>query len=89
MLQFYYFDWQGTSDELKEMDEHWKKGCEMVEGITFKGRYVPHQPKYHFVYIFKTDNYSKFTEAWQKSGAPQRDYSKVSHGSVHVFTEPT
>ena len=87
MLQMYYFDWFGNQEELKEMDKYWKKACDKVEGITFKGRWVPHQPKWHYVYIFDTDDYMKFNEAWLKSGAAPRDYSKFTHGSVHVLSE--
>ncbi|MCX6655128.1 MAG: hypothetical protein NTY03_08410 [Candidatus Bathyarchaeota archaeon] len=48
MLIIEYFDWFGTQEELKKLDEDVKKACTEVKGVTYKGRYSPHQKMFQW-----------------------------------------
>ncbi len=87
MLVINSFDWFGPEDELKEMDEAIKKACGEVEGIKYKGRWSSHQARYHFCYLYKTDVYMKFMDAWGKTGI-ERDRSKMTHSVVEILAGP-
>lgn len=77
-----YFDWQGTMEELEEWDKLIEKECEKTEGVKFKGRYGPHNKKYHWAHFFKIDSYDK----WMTLGQDMpRDYNKASHIVIDLF----
>jgi hypothetical protein len=77
-----YFDWQGTMEELEKFDKIIEKECEKIEGVKYKGRYGPHNKKYHWAYFYKIESYDK----WMTMGSDiPRDYSKASHIVVDLF----
>ena len=76
-----YFDWAGTMDELEKFDKEVEKSCGEAEGVTFKGRFGPHNAKYHWVYLYKVESYNHFmNQKW-----PPRDYNKMTHLVLEVF----
>ncbi len=77
-----YFDWFGTAEELKELDEAIKAYSDEHDGIKYKGRYGPHGRKFHWVRIFETDTYPL-------PPAPRpRDYNKQTHVVLEIFSGP-
>ena len=42
-----YFDWLGTLEELEKLDKMVEKHLEKKEGVKYKGRYGPHNQKFH------------------------------------------
>ena len=83
MLVLQYFDWQGTIDELDKMEKSMKKIIDEADGVTFKGRYSPHNVKYHFAFLFKCDSYNHLTATWPKMS---RDYNKMSHAVMEILS---
>ena len=77
-----YFDWNGTLDELEEAEKMVKKIIDETEGVDFKGRYSPHNKKYHWVFMFKTDSYDALMATWPKMG---RDYDKMTHAVMEIL----
>lgn len=86
MIVLLYIDWFGTAEELKEFEEKLKAACAEVGGIEYKGRYAPHNRKYHFVYLFEVESYQKLLEAGEKM--PPRDYKKLTHGEFEILAGP-
>jgi hypothetical protein len=87
MLIIEYFDWFGTQEELKKLDEDVKKACTEVKGVTYKGIYSPHQKMFQWDWVFESDSYDKFMATgghmkWK------RDYKDMPHGQVEAFAGP-
>ena len=87
MLLVEYFDWFGTAEELKKLDADVKKTCTETKGITYKGRYSPHQKKFQWCWIFESDGYDKLMEASSKMKW-KRDFKLMPHGEVEAFAGP-
>jgi len=87
LLVLLHFDWFGPSEELKELDEIWKKACAETDGVEYKGRYTPRQKKYHWTYLAEAENLAKGEEAFAKMESP-RDYKKLTHGEFEFFAGP-
>ena len=84
MMVLIHIDWGGTEAQLKELDEAYKKNAEKTEGVTYKGRLVPWNKKYHFTYVLKMDNISMlyaFGQNWDRT----RDYSQMTHGEYEIY----
>ena len=84
-----HIDWNGTEKQLKEYDESYEKTAEKTEGIKFVGRLVPWNKKYHFTYVLKCDDitrFHKFGQNWFAEYA--RDYGTVSHGEYEFYSVP-
>ena len=77
-----YFDWHGTMKELEELDKIVEKECEKAEGLKYKGRYGPHNRKYHWAYFYKAESYNHFNAMGQDI---PRDYNKMSHILTEIF----
>ena len=86
MLVLLYFDWFGTAEELKEGEEKMTAACAKVDGVEYKGRYYPHNRKYHFVYLFEVESFQKLLET-VGAEAP-RDYKKLTHGEFELLAGP-
>ena len=86
MIVLLYFDWFGTAEELKDGEEKLTAACAEVGGVNYKGRYYPHNRKYHFVYLFEVESFQKLLEAVEKM--PPRDYKKLTHGEFEILAGP-
>ncbi len=58
MLTLYYFNWSGTSEELKEFVGRMKSIIEGTEGVEFNGLYIP-TSEWHYVLVMKAIDYTK------------------------------
>jgi len=83
-----YFDWFGTAEELKEMEEKMTAACAEVGGVEYEGRYAPDNRKYHFVYVFEVESYDKLLEVLTSPKMPPRDYKKLTHGTFEILRGP-
>ena len=89
MLYILSFDWFGKLEVLDEWDTSLKKTCQEMKGIKYMGRWAPNNARYHWCYIFETDDYGKPTAALNKARPGYtRDYSKVTHSIVEVYSGP-
>lgn len=79
-----YIDWEGTMEELEKWDKEVEKACEKTEGVKYKGRWGPHNKKYHWAYFFKAESFNHWMEMGPKL---PRDYSKVSHLVMDYFSQ--
>ncbi|MGD2200090.1 MAG: hypothetical protein PVJ38_00485 [Candidatus Bathyarchaeota archaeon] len=61
MIVLLYFDWVGSSKELKAWETKIQESCEKT-GVEYMGLYGSMNEKWNFVSIFKTNGYEKFLE---------------------------
>lgn len=61
MMILLYFDWIGSSKELKDWETKIRGSCEKT-GVEYVGLYGSMNEKWNFVSIFKTDSYDRFLE---------------------------
>ena len=59
MMILLYFDWMGTSKELKEWETQIREACE-ITGVDYRGLFASLNLKWNFVSIFETDTYNRF-----------------------------
>jgi len=83
-----YFDWFGTAEELKELDEKVRAACAEADGVGYKGRYAPDNRKYHFVSVFEVESYDKLLGVLLGPKMPPRDYKKLTHGVFEILRGP-
>ena len=88
MIVLLYFDWFGTAEELKELDEKVRAACAEADGVDYKGRYAPDNRKYHFVSVFEVESYDKLLEVLLGPKMPPRDYKKLTHGVFEILRGP-
>ena len=88
-LMMIYFDWFGTTEDLQKVAKATEKAAGEIEGIEYKGLYVPHQPRYHYSWVFKAESYEKYgavnRRVQELSGA--RDRNVMTHASVQVLSK--
>ena len=85
MLILVHFDWFGPIADLKELEEKIRKKCDETEGLEFKGRYGPHNKKYHWTFIFKAKNYT----IWNDLTVDYvRDYNVHTHQEQEIYEGP-
>jgi len=84
MIVLQYFDWFGPPEELEELEEKVKAACAELDGVEYKGRYLPHNRKYHYVRIIKTDKYPPGLAGKM----PPRDRKKLTHIVGEILGEP-
>lgn len=61
MLGLYYFNWAGTPEEFKEYVGRVKSICDGIEGVEFKGLFIP-TSEWHFVWLVEFTPYEKGLE---------------------------
>jgi hypothetical protein len=74
MLHVFYFDWNGTTDELKAYCKKVESACDKA-GVTYKGCYGPPQDHYHYAMFMENKkaepmnpDYNKFNPVFAESG---------------------
>ena len=88
MMVLLHIDWAGTAEELKELDEAYKKACEKTEGVKYVGRLVPWNAKYHFTYFFEMEDVRGMYNMNQNFEM-DRDYGKTTHGEYEIYSVPS
>ena len=88
MIVLLYFDWFGTAEELREVEEKLTAVCAEVGDVEYKGRYAPDNRKFHFVYMFEVKSYEKVLEVLTGPEMPPRDYKKLTHGTFEILRGP-
>jgi hypothetical protein len=58
LLMLYYFNWAGTSEELKEFVGRIKRIISEIEGVEFSGLFIP-TSEWHNVLVMKATSYEK------------------------------
>lgn len=74
MLGLYYFNWAGTTEELKEYVGRVKSISDGIEGVEFKGAFTP-TSEWHFVLLFDVSSYEKgleFMRTYRKKHGPPK-----------------
>ena len=61
MIILLYFDWTGTTRELKAWTEKINESCQKT-GVEHKGLYGSFSEKWNFVCIFKAETFENFLE---------------------------
>jgi len=56
-----YFDWTGTTRELKSWEEKIKSSCQKTD-VDYTGLYGSFNEKWNFVCIFKAETFENFLE---------------------------
>ena len=80
MLIFLYFDWLGSSTELKEWEIKIREACVNTH-VEYKGLFSSMNEKWNYVSIFETEIYGNFLTMGKKVMRPQ----KMPHNIVEAF----
>ncbi len=88
MLVLYYFNWIGTSEELKEFVGRAVSKDESIEGVEPLGVFAP-SSEWNFVMVMKVTSYDKamqnFKKYMEKYGRPKTSLGKIE--LFHTFEE--
>jgi hypothetical protein len=88
VLVLYYFNWAGTSEELKEFADRLGSKTEAVEGVEPLGIFAP-SSEWQFVMVMKTTGYDKALQTFrtyiEKYGRPKTLLGKIE--LFHTFEE--
>ncbi len=83
MLFLYYFNWSGTSEELREFAERMKSIITGTEGVEFSGIFIP-TSEWHYVLVVKATNYEKSLQV-MKTYIEKFGWSKTSLAKAELF----
>ncbi len=72
MLVLYYFNWIGTSEELKELIGMVTSVFKATEGISFKGLFMPNS-EWNYALLYETMSFDKALEAFRMGVKKYRD----------------
>ena len=61
MIILLYFDWTGTTKELKSWEEKIQTSCNKT-GVEYNGLYGSFNEKWNFVSMFETETFENFLE---------------------------
>ncbi|MDQ1279334.1 MAG: hypothetical protein QG670_596 [Thermoproteota archaeon] len=64
LLTLYYFNWTGTSEELKEYIKMTASVFKDMEGISFRGVFIP-TSEWNFALLYETKSFDKALEAFK------------------------
>ena len=86
MMILIHIDWAGTEDQLKALDEVYKKAAEKTDGCEYKARLTPWNKKYHYTYVMTADDITKFHKFGEAFFAMHtRDRSLMTHGEYEFY----
>ena len=80
MLIFLYFDWLGSSTELKEWEIKITEACVNTD-VEYNGLFSSMNEKWNYVSIFETEVYGNFLAMGKKVPRPPL----MPHNIVEVF----
>jgi len=83
LLTLYYFNWAGTSEELKEFAERMKSIIDGTEGVEFSGLFIP-TSEWHYVLVMKATNYEKSLQV-MKTYIEKFGWAKTSLAKAELF----
>ena len=85
----YYFRWIGTSAEMKEYTEKVNELCNVTEGVTFKGVFIP-TSEWSSVILFEGTSYDNILGIYKAFMLKYGPNPKISVGKVetlHTYEE--
>jgi hypothetical protein len=83
LLTLYYFNWGGTSEELREFAMRMKSIINGIEGVEFSGLFVP-TSEWHYVLVMKATNYEKILQV-MKTYIEKFGWAKTSLAKAELF----
>jgi hypothetical protein len=83
LLMLYYFNWAGTSEELREFAGRIKSIISGIEGVEFSGLFIP-TSEWHYVLVIKATNYEKSLQV-MKTYIEKFGWLKTSLAKAEVF----
>ena len=83
MLMLYYFNWAGTSEELREFTGRMKSIINGIEGVEFSGLFVP-TSEWHYVLVMNATNYEKILQV-MKTYIEKFGWAKTSLAKAELF----
>ena len=88
MLMLYYFNWAGTSEELKEFAGRIKGIIDGTEGVKFSGLFIP-ASEWHYALVMKATSYDKTVQV-MKTYIEKYGWAKTSLAKaelLHTFED--
>jgi hypothetical protein len=88
LLFLYYFNWAGTSEELREFAGRMKSIIKETEGVEFNGLFVP-TSEWHYVIVMKAPKYEKALQV-MKTYVEKFGWTKTSLAKaelLHTFED--
>ena len=88
MLFLYYFNWAGTSEELREFAGRMKSIIKETEGVEFNGLFIP-TSEWHYAIVMKASKYEKALQV-MKTYVEKFGWTKTSLAKaelLHTFED--
>jgi hypothetical protein len=82
-LTLYYFNWEGTSEELREFAGRMKSIIDGIEDVEFSGLFIP-TSEWHYVLVMKATNYEKILQV-MKTYIEKFGWAKTSLAKAELF----
>jgi hypothetical protein len=79
----YYFNWAGTSEELREFAGRMKSIIDGTEGVEFSGLFIP-TSEWHYVLVMKATTYEKSLQV-MKTYIEKFGWAKTSLAKAELF----
>ncbi len=83
MLMLYYFNWAGTSEELREFAGRMRSIIDGTEGVEFSGLFIP-TSEWHYVLVMKATNYEKSLQV-MKTYIEKFGWAKTSLAKAEIL----
>ncbi len=83
MLMLYYFNWAGTSEELREFAGRMRSIIDGIEGVEFSGLFIP-TSEWHYVLVMKATNYEKSLQV-MKTYIEKFGWAKTSLAKAEIL----
>ncbi len=83
MLLLYYFNWAGTSEELREFADRMKEIIHGTEEVEFTGLFVP-TSEWHYVMVMKAPEYGKTLQV-MKTYIEKFGWAKTSLAKAEIL----
>ena len=88
MLALYYFNWIGTSEEVKEFAGRVRSIIDGIKGVEINGIFAP-TSEWNYVMVLKSASYEKTLQVFktyvEKFGRPKTSLGKIE--LFHTFEE--
>ena len=83
MLFLYYFNWAGTSEELREFAGRMKTIIGGTEGVEFSGLFIP-TSEWHYVIVWDVTTYEKALQIY-KAYSEKYGPLRISLGKLELL----
>ncbi len=72
MIGLIFFDWEGSTDSLKEYGKKLEEACKKTK-TKFMGIYSPHQDTWHYVAMVEANTMEEVLQSFREAGGKTKN----------------